>query len=104
MAKKKIATKAAAAIAWSTRFFSALEPARTTAWSTTASTADLSPKNRAATLPTQQPFIAHISLGALVDAEVDMHMTVVLPPATAMQPNPEVRKRLAALDLSRTED
>jgi uncharacterized protein YabN with tetrapyrrole methylase and pyrophosphatase domain len=59
---------------------------------------------RAATLPTQQPLIAQIPLGALADAEVDMHMTVVLPPATAMQPNPEVRKRLAALDLSRTED
>jgi hypothetical protein len=33
-------------------------------------------------------------------AEVDMHMTAVIPPARAMQPNPEVRKRLAAIELS----
>jgi len=31
---------------------------------------------------------------------VDMHMTLLIPPATSMQPNPEVRKRLAAIELS----
>ena len=55
---------------------------------------------KVATLPTQQPFVARLPLGALPDAEVDMHMTVVIPPATAMQPNPEVRKRLAEIELS----
>jgi len=53
---------------------------------------------KAATLPTQHPIIERLALGALPDVEVDMHMTVVIPPATAMQPNPEVRARLAAID------
>jgi precorrin-3B methylase len=55
---------------------------------------------KVATLPTQQPVVARLPLGTLPDAEVDMHMTVVIPPATAMQPNPEVRKRLAAIQMS----
>ena len=55
---------------------------------------------RAATLPTQQPLIERLPLRAFPDTEVDMHMTVVLPPATVMQPNPEIRKRLAAIDQS----
>jgi hypothetical protein len=29
-----------------------------------------------------------------------MHVTVVVPPATALQPDMEIRNRLAALDLS----
>jgi len=53
---------------------------------------------KAATLPTQQPLIRRMPLAALPDAEVDMHMTLVIAPATAMQPNLEVRKRLAAID------
>jgi uncharacterized protein YabN with tetrapyrrole methylase and pyrophosphatase domain len=53
---------------------------------------------RAATLPTQQPLIARLPLSALPAAEVDMHMTVVIPPATTMQPNLEIRRQLAALD------
>jgi len=55
---------------------------------------------KVATLPTQQPVVARLPLGTLPDTEVDMHMTVVIPPATAMQPNPEVRRRLAAIQLS----
>jgi precorrin-3B methylase len=55
---------------------------------------------RAATLPTQQPRIARLSLAALPEAEVDMHMTLVIPPATAMQPNMEIRQRLAAIEPS----
>jgi hypothetical protein len=55
---------------------------------------------KVATLPTQQPNVARLPLSGLPDAEVDMHMTLVIPPATAMQPNPEVRKRLAAIELS----
>jgi uncharacterized protein YabN with tetrapyrrole methylase and pyrophosphatase domain len=55
---------------------------------------------RAATLPTQQALIQRLPLASLPEAEVDMHMTVVIPPATAMQPNPEIRQRLAAIDNS----
>ena len=50
--RKKIATKAAAASPIMTRFLSDRLPTRTTASSTTASTAAFSPKNSAATMPT----------------------------------------------------
>ena len=50
--KTKMATKAAAAIASITRFLSARRPMRTTACSTIASTAALSPKNSASTTGT----------------------------------------------------
>lgn len=53
---------------------------------------------RVATLPTQQPLILRLALAALAEAEVDMHMTVIVPPARAMQPNPEVRARLAEIE------
>jgi uncharacterized protein YabN with tetrapyrrole methylase and pyrophosphatase domain len=55
---------------------------------------------KVATLPIQAPRMERLLLGALPDAEIDMHMTVVIPPARAMQPNLEVRERLAAIDLS----
>jgi hypothetical protein len=55
---------------------------------------------RVATLPTQRPLVERLSLGALPSAEVDMHMTVVIPPAKPMQPNAEVRARLAEIELS----
>ena len=55
---------------------------------------------RAATLPTQQPVIGRLPLAALPATEVDMHMTLVVPPATAMQPNLEIRAKLAAIDQS----
>ena len=51
-AKKKIATKAAAASACMGRLFSARLPMRMTASTTIASTAAFSPKNAAATKPT----------------------------------------------------
>ena len=50
--KKKMATKAAAAIATMTPLFSARRPMRTTASSTIASTAALRPKNSASTTGT----------------------------------------------------
>jgi uncharacterized protein YabN with tetrapyrrole methylase and pyrophosphatase domain len=53
---------------------------------------------RAATLPTQQPYIERMPLSALPEAEVDTHMTMVVPPSTLMQPNLEIRRRLAAID------
>jgi hypothetical protein len=55
---------------------------------------------RAATLPTQHPCIIRLPLAELPDAEVDMHMTLVVPPAIAMQPNLEIRQRLAAIEPS----
>jgi uncharacterized protein YabN with tetrapyrrole methylase and pyrophosphatase domain len=53
-----------------------------------------------ATLPIQQARIERLPLRALPDADIDMHVTVVIPPATTMQPNHEVRERLAALSTS----
>jgi precorrin-3B methylase len=55
---------------------------------------------KAATLPTQQACIIRLPLAALPDAEVDMHMTLVIPPAAAMQPNVEIRQRLTAIERS----
>lgn len=57
---------------------------------------------KAATLPTQQPIIERLPLRALPETEVDMYMTAVIPPATDMRPNLEVRRRLAAIERSRT--
>ena len=57
----------------------------------------------AATLPIHQPRIERIMLGELTNASVDMHVTLVIPPAKALQPDDEIRKRLAALDVSNME-
>ncbi len=53
---------------------------------------------RAATLPLHEPRIERLPLGKLPEAEVDMHMTLVIPPARTLEPNPEIRERLSALD------
>lgn len=53
---------------------------------------------RAATLPMQEPLIQRLPLGKLADVEVDMHSTLVIPPGRALEPNPEIRERLSALD------
>jgi hypothetical protein len=53
---------------------------------------------RAATLPTHQPWIERLPLGKLPDAEVDAHMTLVIPPGHPLEPDVEVRARLSALD------
>lgn len=55
---------------------------------------------RTATLPIQQPRIERVTLGDLPQEDIGMPDTVVIPPARAMVPNPEVRARLAALDLA----
>ena len=59
---------------------------------------------RTATLPIQQPRIERVALGDLPQADVGMADTVVVPPARAMEPNPEIRARLAALDLAATSE
>ena len=57
---------------------------------------------KVATLAVQQPRIERLPLGALPDADpdadVDMHVTVIVPPAKALQPNHEVRERLTAIE------
>jgi hypothetical protein len=56
-----------------------------------------------ATVPVQSPRIERIALSDLADADIDMHVTVVIPPSTTPQPNVEIRDRLAILDLSTKE-
>lgn len=53
---------------------------------------------KAATLPIHQPHIERMPLGDLPDADIDMHATLVIPPATPLRANIAVRERLSALD------
>ncbi len=53
---------------------------------------------QAATLPIQKPRIERIKLSELVDAKVDMQITMVLPPSRLMQANEVVRAQLGLLD------
>lgn len=53
---------------------------------------------QAATLPTFRPTISRMPLRDLPDAETNMHFTMVVPPAQSLQPDNEIRARLAALD------
>jgi hypothetical protein len=52
----------------------------------------------AATLPIQAPRMERLALRRLPDAQFDMHASLVIPPATALQPDAEVCERLSALD------
>ena len=58
---------------------------------------------QAATLPMHKPRIERLPLGELPGAEIDMQVTVVIPPAKALEIDLETRSRLAALDLSAPE-
>ena len=53
---------------------------------------------KAVTLATSRPDIVRLPLHALPDAECDMHSTLVVPPASALEPDEETRERLRALD------
>src|SRR3569832_983976 len=53
---------------------------------------------KAVTLPMHQPRIERLSLHDLPAAKVDMHMTLVIPPASRLQADPTVRQWLAALE------
>jgi uncharacterized protein YabN with tetrapyrrole methylase and pyrophosphatase domain len=53
---------------------------------------------KAATLPLRPPVILRLPLQDLAHAQFDMHATLVVPPAIPLQPNTEIRNRLAALD------
>jgi uncharacterized protein YabN with tetrapyrrole methylase and pyrophosphatase domain len=53
---------------------------------------------KAATLPIGRPSVRTLPLGELATAQFDMHATLVIPPATPLQMNVEIRARLSALD------
>jgi hypothetical protein len=53
---------------------------------------------KAVTLPMHQPRIERIALGNLPGAQLDMHATLVIPPARALEPDLRIRQRLSALD------
>jgi tetrapyrrole (corrin/porphyrin) methylase-like protein len=53
---------------------------------------------RAATLPIQSPRIERLALAKLPQSDLGMTDTLAIPPALPMQPDPEVRARLTALD------
>jgi hypothetical protein len=66
-------------------------------------TRDYAPEHEAivykvATLPTQRPRIERTTIAQLPAIDIDMHATVVIPPARALQADEQVRERLAALD------
>jgi uncharacterized protein YabN with tetrapyrrole methylase and pyrophosphatase domain len=52
----------------------------------------------AATLPVQQPRIERLALRELPRTDVDLHATLVIPPARKLEPDSLIRKRLDALD------
>ena len=58
---------------------------------------------RAATLPMQEPLIERLPLGRLPDAQVDMHSTLVIPPARPLELDTQIRERLSALDAAADE-
>ena len=53
---------------------------------------------RAATLPMHEPRMERIPLGKLPDADIDMHETLVIPPARRLEPDLQIRERLSDLD------
>ena len=55
---------------------------------------------KAVTLPISRPEITRLPLGDIPRAECDMHSTLVIPPASALEPDEETRKRLRALEPS----
>jgi uncharacterized protein YabN with tetrapyrrole methylase and pyrophosphatase domain len=53
---------------------------------------------RAAIIPTEKPHMERITLTQLAGLDVDLHSTVVIPPATELLPDYETRKKLALLE------
>jgi Tetrapyrrole (Corrin/Porphyrin) Methylases len=53
---------------------------------------------KAVTLPTHQPRMERLPLGMLPEADIDMHATLVIPPARSLEPDLQIRARLSALD------
>ncbi len=57
---------------------------------------------RAATIPTEKPHMERIALSQLAEKAIDLHSTLVIPPAAELLPDEITRKRLAALDAGRS--
>lgn len=57
----------------------------------------------APTLPMHRARVERLALRELVNAEVHMHSTLVVPPATALEADSQTRERLTALELSTVE-
>ena len=53
---------------------------------------------KAATLPMHAARMDRLPLGKLPEADIDMHGTLVIPPARPLEPDPQIRARLSALD------
>lgn len=53
---------------------------------------------KAMTLAIARPQIARLPLRALPDAHCDMHSTLIVPPASALEPDEDVRERLRMLE------
>ena len=53
---------------------------------------------RAATLPMHEPRMERFPLGKLPEAQLDMHDTLVIPPARTLEPDLQIRERLSSLD------
>ncbi len=53
---------------------------------------------KAATLPTQRPRMDRMKLRDLPKADLDIHFTLVIPPARALAPNTQLRRELSRLD------
>ena len=49
-------------------------------------------------MPMQAARIERLALGKLPDADIDMHATLVIPPARKLEPDLQVREALNALD------
>jgi hypothetical protein len=58
---------------------------------------------QAPTLPTHRARIDRVALGGLPRLDVDPHATLVIPPARALELDPQMRQRLAALDKTATQ-
>jgi precorrin-6B methylase 1 len=53
---------------------------------------------KAVTLPISRPEIVRLPLAGLPEAECDMHSTLVVPPASALESDEEIRDRLRTLE------
>lgn len=58
---------------------------------------------RAAIMPTEKPYVERITLSELASREIDLHSTVVIPPATELLPDSETREKLALLEARASE-
>lgn len=54
----------------------------------------------AVTLPLSRPHVVRLPLGALPEADCDMHSTLIVPPSSALVPDEAIRERLHTLDRS----